>query len=175
VECVGRALGFSTGVKQETPEARPGEVVIYYGGWTLQDLATCPSAPHRVSYPVTLAGMQKKQIGYYRLICPLPGSDGKDWYEQRALVSALGPGWSPVPVSIAATALLVHFLNTGEDLLSGGITRCAECADTWTDELSFQVHCRKAGGGFHETTIFVDDRLVHDRAESLVMVACCLA
>jgi len=111
------------------PEAKPGELLLRYGGWSLQDLRD--NAVVRAKdlmwvqdwYEQYPWSAEKLPSGLYALRLPVPDSNRKTFDKQKAL---LLPGEEPAPVVLAASALLAHHLQTQEDLLKGDWTRCKE-------------------------------------------------
>ncbi len=61
--------------------------------------------------------------GVCRLRLPVPDSNSKNFPEQQAL---LLPSEEATPVALAATTLLCHLNQTGNDLLASDWTHCAE-------------------------------------------------
>lgn len=123
---VGRILGLPcTASDSVVPKAADdGEIVIYYGGWDLPTLRNCAAGRERMYQQDWYAEKEwTAEAGYYRLLLPVPGSNEKRWDEQ---VQQIERGWEPAPVCVAATAYLTHLAKTGEDLLKGDFTRCAE-------------------------------------------------
>lgn len=124
---ITRILGLPAECSDPAPEALDGETVVYYGGWTLQELRSSKAGRARMwdqdwydSYG------WKAGPGYYRLLLPVPGSNRKTWEQQRRHMRELDEAWEPAPVCIAATGLLAHLAATGNDLLRDDFCRCAE-------------------------------------------------
>lgn len=67
----------------------------------------------------------KMEAGYYRLLLPVPGTNRQIWSEQIRHLTTSGTAWQVAPICIAATAMLVHLIETGSDPLSGNWCRCA--------------------------------------------------
>lgn len=132
-DTVSRILGLSCTCNDPVPQARDGEVIIYYGGWALKTLRTCTAGQKRMrqdwdwyeQYP------WEAEPGYYRLLLPVPHSQWRSWSGQLRLLASIGSAWQPAPVCIAATAVLVHLMKTGNNLLQHEFVldegwRCAE-------------------------------------------------
>lgn len=126
-------LGFGKPTTEALPEAtKAGEIVLRYGGWSLQDLRGSKIVCQKNilwgqdwydRYPWSA---EKLPSGLYALRLPVPDSNRKTFDEQKAL---LLPGEEPAPVVLGASALLAHLLSTGEHLLQGHWLRCKERAD----------------------------------------------
>jgi hypothetical protein len=125
---VGEILGLPVASKEPIPDAKVGEIVIYYGGWDLQMLRTCLGGRKYMSQDQDWYDDQNwtAEPGYYCLLLPVLGSNNKNRYEQFAYLRTIDDSWQPAPVSVAATALLVHLAAAGVDLLNGGWCRCAD-------------------------------------------------
>jgi hypothetical protein len=122
-------LGFGNPSEESLPDAKSGEMVIRYGGWSLQELRDNPVVRKRKlmwkqdwyhTYPWST---EKLPSGIYRLRIPVPNSNRQTFAEQQ---SSLPSGEAPAPVVLVATALLAHRVQTGEDLLKNDWTRCKE-------------------------------------------------
>jgi hypothetical protein len=122
-------LGFGAALTDEPlPVALPGEIVIRYGGWSLQELRKSDIGNQLIwqdqhwcnNYPWSHEPLPS---GIYRLRIPVPGSNDKNFADQQAL---LQEGEEPAPLVLVATALLAHHLQTNEDLLKNDWTRCKE-------------------------------------------------
>jgi hypothetical protein len=122
-------LGFGSASDEPLPEPAPGEVVIHYGGWSLQELRNSDVGKKLMHeqdwYNKYAWSTEKLPPGLYRLRVPVPDSNPKTFAEQQAMLS---PGEQVAPVVLVATALLVHYAKTGEDLLKSDWTRCKEQA-----------------------------------------------
>jgi len=128
-------LGFGAKSAEPLPEPAPGEIVIRYGswvpqqGWSLQGLRDepmlrmCNIMWEQDWYNDHAWSNEILPDGIYRLRVPVPGSNRKTFAEQQAMLS---PGEQVAPVVLVATALLVHYAETGEDLLKNDCTRCKE-------------------------------------------------
>jgi hypothetical protein len=128
-------LGFGAKSAEPLPEPAPGEIVIRYGswvpqqGWSLQGLRDepmlrmCNIMWEQDWYNDHAWSNEILPDGIYRLRVPVPGSNRKTFAEQQAMLS---PGEQVAPVVLVATALLVHYAETGEDLLKNDWTRCKE-------------------------------------------------
>ena len=122
-------LGFGNPSEESLPEAKNGEVLLRYGGWSLQELRDCSGVRERKlmweqdwyhKYPWS---NEKLPSGIYRLRIPVPNSNRRTFAEQQG---SLPSGEEPAPVVLVATALLAHRLQTGEDLMKTDYTRCKE-------------------------------------------------
>jgi hypothetical protein len=120
-------LGFGEAATEPLPEALPGEIVIRYGGWSLQELRDSAVGrkllPERSWYDEYPWAAEKLPPGTYRLHMPVPGSNDKTFAEQEPM---LAEGESIAPAVLVASALLAHRLQIGQDLLNGDWTRCRE-------------------------------------------------
>lgn len=122
-------LGFGTPHEEPLPEAKSGEIVIRYGGWSLREL--CDNAIVREKnlmleqdwYHSYEWSSEKLPAGIYRLRIPVPNSNLNTFAEQAHMLSS---GEQTAPVVLVATAMLVHRLQTGENLLGKGQTYCKE-------------------------------------------------
>jgi hypothetical protein len=106
--------------------SRIPRAIVYYGGWTLSELRASTvgkwflrdeafyEEPHWAD-----------ELGYYRLLLPVPDSTAKTWDEQDAQLQAERNHWKPAPLVVALTPLLAHLVATGRDLFRGKFCRCA--------------------------------------------------
>ncbi len=114
-----------------------GHIVIYYGGWTFDQLRRFPAGEKHISREYRFDNMFRVVApGYYRLLLPVPESSNKDWGEQFAHLGSLDR-WQPAPIVIVATALVVHLAKTGKDLLDCGDNDYCRCADQSTGKVSY--------------------------------------
>ncbi len=129
---MARILGLPVECNEAAPKAAPGEIVLWYGGWSLKTLRDSAAgkqwmdqSPDQEQYDVP--GWTEKP-GYYHLHLPLWGSQGKTYAGHYAFLrkERLINEWELSPVAIAATALLVLFMETGDDPLQYGACRCGE-------------------------------------------------
>jgi hypothetical protein len=119
-------FGFAPLNDEPLPEAAPGEIVIRYGGWSLQELRDTVGMTlmHKQKWYNTYPwSAEKLPPGNYRLRIPVPDSNRKTFAEQQRM---LPPGEQVAPVVLVATALLARRLQTGEYLLKTDFTRCRE-------------------------------------------------
>lgn len=131
---VGRALGLPANCDDPLPPASDGEIVIYYGGWTLSEIEFSRGGSKRMvrhhdRNHYTMEYYQplfEAKAGYYKLLLPVPGSDCMTWGRQLQHLAICNPKAKPAPALVVVTALLVHALETYEDLLNGGRCRCKE-------------------------------------------------
>ncbi len=149
-------FGFGEESAEPLPEAEPGEVIIRYGGWSLQELCNNPVVRQKNlmwehdwyhAYSWSSEGLPP---GIYRLRIPVPGSNKKNVTEQERMLSA---GESTAPVVLVATALLAHRLQTGENLLKNDWTRCREQTDD-----GLRVVLRWRDGRLYVYNFWGDDR-----------------
>ncbi len=127
---VSRILGLPCESNGPVPQAQDGEIVVYYGGWDLKALRTCAAGEKRMGQEWegsrSYESQWQAEKGYYRFLLPVPGSNYKSWSEQLQHLKGIDHAWKPAPVFVAATALLVHLTETGNDLLKGEACCCAE-------------------------------------------------
>jgi hypothetical protein len=109
------------------PQPGPGEIIINYGGWSLQELRDMfigRSLMHQEDWHNEYPGSTEMlPPGTYRLHIPVSDSNRKTFAEQEAMLPS---GEQTAPVVLVATAILTHCLQTGQDLLENGFTRCRE-------------------------------------------------
>lgn len=119
-------FGFGSEAAEALPEAREGEVIIHYGGWSLQelrdnkfireqDLMWVQDWYNRYGWST-----EKLPSGIYRVRLPIPKSNRTDLTGQKKL---LLPGENPAHIVLEATAWVAHKLKTGQDLLNGDFIR----------------------------------------------------
>ncbi len=116
---VSRILGLPCEISDPVPQAKDGEIVVYYGGWNLKQLRNSV-AGKELMLQVPESGERDKwkaDPGYYRLLLPVPDSNMKTWNEQLRHLATIDAAWRAAPVCVAVTALLVHSTVTGNDLL----------------------------------------------------------
>lgn len=117
-------LGFGPASTDALPEVRSGEVLIRYGGWSLQELRDSAIGKELMDvqdwYDKYPWSAKKLPAGIYRLRIPVPGSSHKTVAEQER---DLPNGEHTAPAVLVATALIVHRRQMGEDLLKGAWTR----------------------------------------------------
>lgn len=125
---VSRILGIPATCSDPVPKAHDGEIIVYYGGWSLKQLRTCTAGKKHMWQDQVWYEKYgwKAQAGYYRLLLHVPGSNRKNWNEQLRLLTASPTAWQPAPVCVATTALLVHMMETEDNLLKDDWCRCAE-------------------------------------------------
>ena len=133
-------LGFGEAATQALPQAAEDEVVLRYGGWSLQELrdsAIGQRLMHRQDWYDTYPwSTEKLPSGVYRLRVPVPESSGKTFADQKRM---LPNGEQIAPIVLVASGLLVHYLQTGEDLLKKDWTRCRE--QTADGRVGLGWHC----------------------------------
>ncbi len=125
---VARILGLPVECSDPAPEATCGEIVVYYGGWTLAALQRAGTENaslwvHNASY---YRERKMPEAGYYRLLFPVVGSNRKSFDEQVGHLKQSAPEFQPASVCIAATALLVRLKETGDRRFNDVWCRCAE-------------------------------------------------
>ena len=126
---VSRILGLPCESSDPVPQAEAGEIIIYYGGWDLKTLCLSPGGKKRMWQDQDdWYGKYewKAESGYYRLLLPVPNSNRRTWDEQLRHLARIDTAWKPAPVCVAATALLIHLTETGNDLLEDNWCRCTE-------------------------------------------------
>jgi len=116
-------LGLPNNCTEEAPKATDGEVVVWYGGWTLGELVATGKVCNYLSKE--WEGW-KAPAGYYHTRIPVPESDRMTHDEQVAYLGRSYPALKELHTPVGVTALLVHFGITGEDLLNESFCRCAE-------------------------------------------------
>lgn len=159
---VSRILGLPVECNEPVPQAADGEIVVYYGGWDLKQLRTSAAGKKRMWQDQNWYEKYgwKAEPGYYRLLLPVPNSNLKTWSDQLSHLASINTAWQPSPVCIAATALLVHLTETGNDLLKNNWCRCMEA-------LPRGFH---AGLGVREGRVRVDDRYWDDYPSDYVFL-----
>ena len=130
---VNRVLGITAQCRKPAPVPGWDEVVVYYGGWTIEELCSCREGKRWIYIQDEDDRMSVDQFrsdpGYYRTLIPVKGTDDRDWFHQTRI---LDDGWEPIPTAIGVTVMLVHRAVTGRNLLSeehfgrGYFFRCAE-------------------------------------------------
>ena len=132
-------LGFGPASTEPLPHPARGEIVIRVGDWSLFELRSNPLIMRRKliddepkdadeEYLLEQADKESFNIkkltpGVYSLRLPVPESGDKSFDEQQSL---LRPDEEVAPVALVATALIVHLMQTGSDLLNGDSCRCKE-------------------------------------------------
>jgi len=125
---MSRILGLPCECNDPVPEAADGEIVIYYGGWDLPTLCSSTAGNTRMWQDQNWYDEKgwKAEPGYYRLSLRVPDSNRKNWNEQIAHLRTVDEALQSAPVTVAASALLVHLTETGNDLLKNDWCRCSE-------------------------------------------------
>jgi len=123
-----RILGLPCECSDPVPAAAYGEIVIYYGGWDLGPLRLSPGGQKRMEQRRQWYERYgwKAEPGYYGLLLPVPDSNRKKWNAQLQHLAGIDPVWQAAPLCVAATGLLAHLRETGNDLLRNDWCRCAE-------------------------------------------------
>jgi hypothetical protein len=124
---VSRILGIACECNDPVPEVDVGEIVVYYGGWSLAELRATQAGQKYVWRVPNDDVEPYAETGYYRvrLRFPTDACNALHWQQQQ-LLAGLEPGFKRVPIVVAATAYLVHLAATGEDILNGGVCRGSE-------------------------------------------------
>lgn len=125
---VNRILSLPVKCGDPVPEALDGEVVIFHGGWDLKTLRVSAAGKKRMWQNQDHYEKYgwKAEPGYYRLLLPVPNSNRKSWSDQLRHLASIADAWLAAPICVAATALLVHLTETGNDLLRNDWCRCTE-------------------------------------------------
>lgn len=142
VSDVRAALGVKCGiVGGPIPKSKEGDMVIYYPGYTMVQLAGTPGGAQFLWKTdrtwLGEEGWRHYAPGYYSLIFRVPGTAGLNWDQQIAHIKKTLPDWTPMPLSLLTTALLVHLAKTGLDPLEGHVCRTEEsvpddsCGAVW--------------------------------------------
>ncbi len=116
-------LGLPNNCTEEAPKAADGEVVVWYGGWTLGELVATGKV---VNYLSKEREAWKAPTGYYHARIPVPDSNRMTHEQHVDLLARLYASLKELPTPVGATVLAVHFGVTGEDLLKGDFCACAE-------------------------------------------------
>lgn len=160
---VGRTLKLSCKCSDSAPKADDGEIIVYYGGWSLGDLFETDKVVNRLSNE---CNEWRTESGYYRILLPVLNSDRKNWNQQAgdtesSMLARQYDGWQAIPTVVGATALALHFGVTGEDLLNGNYCRCDEALSD--DDLAGLV---VFGGRVHVGSVWDGDS-----SDDVVLVA----
>lgn len=141
-ERVCKILGFPCQCSDPAPQAIAGQIVVYYGGWSLGSLSKMNNVTNN-----TFGGSDAwiAEAGYYRVLLPVSGSNRKTWHEQAgdaesSMLARQYNGWQVTPTPIAATLLAVHLAVTGKDLLNGDMARCKELFNDQGRRASIDIH-----------------------------------
>lgn len=128
VAAMSRILGIPCKCSDPVPQATDDELIVYYGGWDLKTLRLSPGGKKRMQQGKDWYEKHewKAEPGYYRILLPVPRSDHRTRTDQHKQLAYIDSDWKPTPVCIAATGLLVHLVETGNDLLGNDRCRCAE-------------------------------------------------
>lgn len=116
-------LGLPNNCTQEAPKASDGEVVIWYGGWTLRELMTTGKIVNQLSEDMAI---WNAPIGYYHTRIPIPNSNRMRYDEQIIFLRRFHAALEELPMFIGATVLAVHLHITSTNLLKEELCRCAE-------------------------------------------------
>ena len=116
-------LGLPCNCTEEEPKVADGEVIVWYGGWTLGELVATGKV---VNYLSKEREAWKAPAGYYHTRIPVPRSNRMTHSEQVDHLKQLYVAFGELPTVVGATALATHLGATSEDLLSGDFCRCAE-------------------------------------------------
>lgn len=125
---VCHTLRFANGSTSPSPTAQLGEVIIWKGEWSLDGLLSSTELGSKIVEPQewyrSLPWYKTVQeSAYYRLRLGIPGSAHKD--------PSVSAGFLPsnenyLPVCVGATAWIVHYLATKQDLFGGKWLYCQE-------------------------------------------------
>jgi hypothetical protein len=123
-----RLKGPRVWLPTELRNVRGGEIIVYYGGWDLQAIRRCRAGQQHMCQHQDWYDDQRwiAEPGYYRLLLPVHGTNERTWNDQLSQLQTMGPEWHAAPIVVAATALLVHLVATGVDVLNNSLARCAE-------------------------------------------------
>jgi hypothetical protein len=142
-----KILQFGVPTEDILPVAEYGEVVIWYGGWSLQQLRDNPLIRERDVmwdqdwYNNYIWSSEVLPVGFYRLRIPVPNSNSKSFDEQTEL---LFTGEVPAHPVLVATAELCHEIQTGKSMLAGICVRtgkkCHSGLELGRDEGRLSVH-----------------------------------
>lgn len=123
-----RILGLPCKCDDSVPEAGDDEVVIYYGDWDLPTLRKSAAGQRHMQHDQNWYDEKgwKAEPGYYRLNLRVPNSKRKNWNAQVAHLRTIDEVLQPAAITVAASALLVHLTETGNDLLKNKCCRCRE-------------------------------------------------
>lgn len=107
---------------------RVQEMVIYYGGWELPTLRHSPAGRKYMKQREEWYDRTRYKVkpGYYRILPLVPKTWGKSWSDQCAELYLFDNTLDVAPIPVLVTALLVHLVETGEDLLKGNLCKCLE-------------------------------------------------
>jgi hypothetical protein len=125
---VSRILGIPCECSDPVPEAADGLIVIYYGGWDLKTLRDCVAGKKFMWQNQQWYDDKEwnAESGYYQVNLRVTDSNRKSCDEQVAHLRTIDEAFQPAPVTVAVTALLVHLMETGNDLLQKDWCRCSE-------------------------------------------------
>ncbi len=140
------SLGLHPSIGLPVPEPIPGEIIAWYGGWSVADLNDKVSAyyPEQRWFENKPWFSERSEPGYYRLRIPVHGSLQKTFSEQEPL---LLPGEEAMSLRIGVAVWNVHRSIYSQDLFEGYDVRCAEC---------YEAH-----GEIHHVSLqVVGDRLI---------------
>lgn len=122
-------LRFGRPIQGFAPQIVAGEIVIWYGGWNLEQLLD----NEVVQSKGIIADRQLRTefdwstemlpIGFYRLRIPVPHSNVNTFDEQLELLSDTESVAHPI---LVATAELCHFISTNVQLLKGIYVRTSK-------------------------------------------------
>lgn len=127
-DAVNSILGLPIESSDPIPQSEDNEIVVYYGGWDLKTLRVSTAGKKRMWQDQNWYEKYgwKAEPGYYRLLLPVPNSKRNNWSDQLQHLATIDMDWQAAPICVAATALLVHLTESGNDLLKNDWCRCAE-------------------------------------------------
>jgi hypothetical protein len=111
---IANAFRIPCTAPHRAPQARDGEIIVYYDGWSLKDLARYAKG----SIPLYFGSHHTNdewyaRPGYYRLRLVVAGSERKTWRQQYEYTSTIDSMLRPAPITVAMTGLLVHVMTSG--------------------------------------------------------------
>jgi hypothetical protein len=152
-----RILGIGTPDAKPLIGPKPGEIIIRYGGWSAMELAECKAVKRylqgsnseqlfRDVNPESTTDKwyrQSEPPGTYRLRLVLPKTKRQSYDDQ---MKSKEEGETPVPVVLAATALIVHRIEEDKTLL------VADNARYFDKKSSPHVNVIRCGTPFEDPT-----------------------
>lgn len=137
-------LAFGTTMLGKLPEAEDGDVFIWYGGWSLQELRDNPLVRQKDLmmlqdwYNEESWSTEVLSADFYQLRIPVSRSGNKMFDEQEGLITANERAAHPL---LIATAWICHKLQTGKDLFKNKWIRSGKrVTDDECNEYA-ELHC----------------------------------